>query len=148
MTYCIEVWGCASQTQLNCLFLLQKKIIRIMSFSHYLAHTNPLFLSMKVLPLRKTFFCKVGLIMYKYSLNLLPECIAHLYLRNDSIHVHTTRGYHELGVLPGAKIFGNIGARIWNILSNKINCDVSMSMFKCNLILFLLNNELVLNYPK
>ena len=22
MTYCIEVWGCASQTQLNCLFLL------------------------------------------------------------------------------------------------------------------------------
>ena len=39
MTYCIEVWGCASQTQLNCLFLLQKKIIRIMSFSHYLAHT-------------------------------------------------------------------------------------------------------------
>ena len=34
MTYCIEVWGCASQTQLNCLLLLQKKIIRIMSFSH------------------------------------------------------------------------------------------------------------------
>ena len=51
MTYCIEVWGCASQTQLNCLFLLQKKIIRIMNFSHYLAHTNPLFLSMEVLPL-------------------------------------------------------------------------------------------------
>ena len=24
MTYCIEVWGCASQTQLNCLFLLHK----------------------------------------------------------------------------------------------------------------------------
>ena len=24
MTYCIEVWGCASQTQLNCIFLLQK----------------------------------------------------------------------------------------------------------------------------
>ena len=24
MTYCLEVWGCASQTQLNCIFLLQK----------------------------------------------------------------------------------------------------------------------------
>ena len=59
MTYCIEVWGCASQTQLNCLFLLQKKIIRIMNFSHYLAHTNPLFLTMKVLPLRKIFFIKL-----------------------------------------------------------------------------------------
>ena len=148
MTYCIEVWGCASQTQLNCLFLLQKKIIRIMNFSHYLAHTNLLFLTMKVLPLRKIFFYKVGLIMYKYSLNLLPECIAHLYLRNDSIHEHNTRGCHELRVLPGAKTFSNISARIWNVLSNKINCDVSMSIFKCNLKLFLLNNELVLNYPK
>ena len=148
ITYCIEVWGCASQTQLNCLYLLQKKIIRIMNFSHYLAHTNPLFLSMEVLPLRKIFFYKVGLIMYKYSLNLLPECIAHLYLRNDSIHEHNTRGCHELRVLPGAKTFSNISARIWNVLSNKINCDVSMSIFKCNLKLFLLNNELVLNYPK
>ena len=68
MTYCIEVWGCASQTQLNRLFLLQKKLIRIMSFSHYLAHTNPLFLSMEVLPLRKIFVYKVGLIMYNILL--------------------------------------------------------------------------------
>ena len=56
MTYCIVVWGCASPTQLNCLFLLQRKIIRIMNFRHYLAHTNPLSLSMEVLPLRKIFF--------------------------------------------------------------------------------------------
>ena len=59
MTYCIEVWGCASQTQLNCIFLLQKKIVRIMNFSYYLAHTNPLFLSMEVLPLRKIFFIEL-----------------------------------------------------------------------------------------
>ena len=72
MTYCIEVWGCASQTQLNCLFFLQKKIIRIMSYSHYVTDTNPLFLSMEVLPFRKIYFYKVGLIMYKYPLNLLP----------------------------------------------------------------------------
>ena len=25
MTYCSEIWGCASQTQLNCIYLLQKK---------------------------------------------------------------------------------------------------------------------------
>ena len=51
-------------------------------------------------------------------------------------------------VFPGAKTFSNISAQIWNVLSNKINCDVSMSIFKCNLKQFLLNNELVLNYPK
>ena len=148
MTYCNEVWGCASQTQLNCLLLLQNKIIRIMSFSHYLAHTNPLFPSMEVLPLMKIFLYKVGLIMYKYSNNLLPECISLLYLRNDSIHEHNTRGCHQLRVLHGAKTFSNISARIWNVLTNKFNCDVSMSIFKCKLKLFLLHNELVLNYPK
>ena len=50
--------------------------------------------------------------MYKYSLNLLPECIAHLYLRNDSIHDHNTRGCHELRVLPGAKTFTNVTSRL------------------------------------
>ena len=118
-----------------------------MSFSHYLEHTNPLFLSMEVLPLRKIFVYKDGFIMYKCSLNFLPECIAHLYLRNDSIHEHNTRGCHELKVLLGPKTFSNICARIWIVLCNKISCDVSMSIFKCNLKLFLLNNELVLNYP-
>ena len=51
-----------------------------MSFSHYLALANPLFLTMKVLPLKKLFFYKVGLIMYKYFLNFLPNCIQHNYI--------------------------------------------------------------------
>ena len=55
---------------------------------------------------------------------------------------------HQLRILPGAKTFSNISARIWNVLTNKIDCDVSMSIFKCNIKLLLLHNELVLNYPK
>ena len=64
--------------------------------------------------------------MYKYSNNLLPECIALLYLRNDSIHEHNTRRCHQLRVLTGAKTFSNISTRIWNGLTNNINCDISM----------------------
>ena len=40
--YCIKVWGNASHCHLNLLFLLQKKIIRIMPVSPYLAHTKTL----------------------------------------------------------------------------------------------------------
>ena len=29
LTYCIEVWGCAAKSHLQSLFLLQKKIVRI-----------------------------------------------------------------------------------------------------------------------
>ena len=37
---------------------------------------------------------------------------------------------------------------IWNALTYKINCDVSMSICKCNIKLFILHNELALNCPK
>ena len=49
-----------------------------MNFSQYLAHTNSLFLLMEVLPLRKIFFHKDGLITYKYSVHHLPESVAYL----------------------------------------------------------------------
>ena len=58
--------------------------------------------------------------MYTHSNNLLQKCITHLYLENDSIHEHNTRGCQQLRVLPGAKICSNISARIWNVLTNTI----------------------------
>ena len=42
LTYCVEAWGCASKCHLNSLFLLQKKILRIMTFSPYLCTYRPL----------------------------------------------------------------------------------------------------------
>ena len=86
--------------------------------------------------------------MDKYSNNLLPECISLLYLQNDSIQEHNTRGCHQLRVPHGTKTLSNISAKIWNALTNKFNCDVLISIFKCKLKLFLLHNELMLNYHK
>ena len=42
LTYCIEVWGCASKCQLNSLFLVPQKILRIPTCSAYLAQTKAL----------------------------------------------------------------------------------------------------------
>ena len=86
--------------------------------------------------------------MYKYSNNILPECIAQLYLRNDGIHEHKTRGSQLLRVPLGSKTFSCLSARIWKSLSVKLNCNVSISLFKRNLKLFLLHNELVIRYSK
>ena len=62
LTYCVEVWGCASKCQLNSLFLVQKKILRIMTFSPYLAHTDPLFKGLKILPVNKLYIDRIGII--------------------------------------------------------------------------------------
>ena len=89
-------------------------------FNQSSPHQSSPHLLFPYLPLRKIFIYKVGLIMYKYSFNVLPECIAHLYLRNDSIHEHNTRGCHELRVLPGAKTFSNGSFRVKSPKKNEI----------------------------
>ena len=94
------------------------------SMSFYLAHTNPLFLSIEVLFSKEIFLHIVGLVMYKYSSHLLHECIAQLYMRNDSIHEHNTRECQLLVIPPGSETFSNLGARIWNAFSHTINCNV------------------------
>ena len=89
--YCIEVWGSASQMHLRPLVLVHKKIERIITFSHYLAHTQPLFIDLFLLPLDKFLLNRIGTIMYKICNDLLPEVIKVLYVRNKDINSYSTR---------------------------------------------------------
>ena len=56
---------------LNSLFLLQKKILRIMTFSPYLAHTDPLFKSLEILPIDNIFIERIGITMFKVTYELI-----------------------------------------------------------------------------
>ena len=44
LIYCVELWGHSTDSILRPLFLVQKKIVRIITFSVFLAHTRPIFL--------------------------------------------------------------------------------------------------------
>ena len=61
------------------LFLLQKKIIQIMPFSPYLAHTETLFINLEMLPLDKLILNRIEIIMYKYTNDMLPSVMQELY---------------------------------------------------------------------
>ena len=140
LTYCIEAWGCAMQTHLHPLFLLQKKIIRLITFSPYLAHTSPIFLNLQLLPLEKIFFSRVGLVMFKCSNSMLPNVISNLYIKNNEIHSHFTRNSNLLRIPKGTPNFTTISARVWNEIVTKIIMDqhVSISKFKTMLKSYLL----------
>ena len=128
------------QTHLHPLFLLQKKIIRLITFSPYLAHTGPIFLNLQLLPLEKIYFSRVGLVMFKCSNNMLPNVISNLYIKNNETHSHFTRNSNLLRIPKGTLNFTTISARIWNEIVNKIIMDqhVSISKFKTMLKLYLL----------
>ena len=44
----------------------------------------------------KTFLNRVGIVMLKFSCNMLPDPIAKLYLNNKDYHSHNTRNKNNL----------------------------------------------------
>jgi hypothetical protein len=53
LLYCINIYSCTSQANLNRMYKLQKKAIRIISNANSSAHTEPLFHSLGILPLNQ-----------------------------------------------------------------------------------------------
>ena len=73
LIYCIEIWGTASQIHLQPLFLAQKRVVRIITFSHYLAHTHNLYFRACQYYRLKGYFHQIGIVMYKYCNGLIPK---------------------------------------------------------------------------
>ena len=71
---------------MNPLYITQKKIIRIITFSHYVSHTQPLFQDISILPLEKLTLYRIALIMYKMSNGLIPKTMSDLCITNKDIH--------------------------------------------------------------
>ena len=87
--------------------------------------------------------------MHKFNNNLSVNCLSQLYERTDSVHDHNTRDCQLLRVQTSTKTSSNMSVRVWNALSNISDSNTSTrAVFKDIVKLFLLNNELVLSYPK
>ena len=70
--YCILSWG-ATISNGNRLHLLQKKALRLISNSNYIAHTEPIHKNVRLLKLTAMFPIAVGKFYYKLMNNQLPE---------------------------------------------------------------------------
>ena len=89
LIYGIEIWGNASNIHLDPINKLQKRCIRIITFSHYLDSTNPLFRKLEILNLKKIVIHRISLMMYKHSLNIVPKYISMMFQKNNEIHKHS-----------------------------------------------------------
>ena len=75
LNYCIIAWGNTYQTTLQPLFILQKRALRIISFSSYNEHSRPLFKDLNVVKLSDIITFQLAVFMYKFHNNLLPYII-------------------------------------------------------------------------
>ena len=67
LQYCILLWANSHVTNVRKLQLLQKKAIRIITSSHYIAHTDPLFAMTKLLKLDDLYKYQLGIFMHKVT---------------------------------------------------------------------------------
>ena len=146
-SYCVEVWGGTSECYISILFKLQKKAIRMITFSRYNAHTSSLFKELMVLPLQSIYIYNVMLFMFKYNQNLLPKLALFnaMFVKNKDIHEYNTRQTENLHVPPGKfatlKTIRHTGINLWNNISmNIMSSNISLSIFKSNLRKYLLHN--------
>ena len=93
LIYCIESWGTASNCHIDPLYILQKRILRILTFSNYDVPSELLFRYTNILPLCKLVNYRIGIMMYKYANYLFFPVINSLYTVNSDIHEHEAKTY-------------------------------------------------------
>ena len=96
LQYCTLLWANSYHSHLHKLRLLQKKAIRIISNTDYLAHSSKLFLNLKLLKRDDIMKFQLGTFMYKLKYNKLPNAIPHMFVTNEHIHSHNTRNKNQV----------------------------------------------------
>ena len=145
LNYGFLVWGNTHQTSLDKVFLLQKKIIRIICNSPFRSHTDALFFENKILKVKDLYFFQLGQFMYNYNNNMLPSVFQEMFFKDSSVHDYPTRHSDDfllplLQTLSAQKTFIYEGPKFWNSLRGEIKNAPSINTFKKELKLFFLQS--------
>lgn len=90
LSYGISVWGgLISSSQMQSLFILQKKFLRLINKVGPLHKTSPLFVRNHILKLEDVLNLELILIMFNYHVKTLPKLVALLFTKRS--HDYNTR---------------------------------------------------------
>jgi len=134
LSYCCEVWGNAYKTTIECIYLLQKKVVRIVCNVGYREHTNNLFCELHLLKLVDLVKLKSSMIIYNASKKLLPTNLQ-LLIKTSSDNSHDTRQSKNLRqvfartTLKSQCIYVH-GIKLWNSLDSNTQCAKNIHIFQ------------------
>ena len=82
LLYCNEIWSCGLPSSYKCLFIQQKKAIRIVTKSRYNQHTEPLFKRKEILPLYDLINLSKIKFMFDYKHSRAPSSFNNIWQRH------------------------------------------------------------------
>ena len=138
LIYGCNVWGLTSEENLKKIQVLQKKCIRIVTFSDFNSHTNHLFIDLKILKVLNIIGLQQLQLVYDFYDNRLPKDWKNLFTFSSDIHTTNFKlqsAYKNFIHIPGIKTvtYGNKSikfhcAELWNDkLKNGISIDGDVS---------------------
>ena len=140
LTYGIVAWGHTYQSTTNPLLILQKKALRLITFNNFQAHTNPIFLRLKILKFPDLVFLYTALFMHDYHSKNLPISFKSYFTNVNQKHNYNTRLASKYSYsLPKARTnYGKFnikfsGVKVWNSICESKK-KLNKAKFKDNII--------------
>ena len=148
LSYCIETWGSASKSAIRPLEVLQKKVVRFITFSSFTAHSPPLFKDLGILNIRKLYYLKICIRVFKELQGLSIVEPVNFRVVNHGIVTRSASNLSLCILLCNTTItnalsqtMSFVGPRIYNDAPDVIKNTNSISLFKAKLKTWLLVND-------
>ena len=144
ISYGILAWGKATDSCLNRILVLQKRSLRIIEHADPRAHADPLFFAQKILKVKDIYLLQLGIFMYQYYSNGLPNSFQSMFTTNRQIHSYDTRQSSKVHIpycrtSQAQKFISYQGPIFWNSLSTGLRNLQSRALFKKKLKSILLD---------
>jgi len=147
LSYCAVIWGSSCKTHLDILLKLQKRAMRIMSGTNYLAHSNPLFILWRKLKITDIYKLQTAVFVYDHISVTLNNNLTSFnnnfcfqynnkqcFLRNNCNKLIVPFSRTELR----KNCIKCQGPILWNGLPENVTTNTNRGAFKRHLIEFLL----------
>lgn len=149
LQYGILVWGLTYETYINPLFLLQKRVVKAISFAHFTSPSSPIFFDLKILKLHDLFKLKLLNFVYDCVNRNSPSCFHSFFDFVGSVHQYGTRQATKNDIYLtqkntlqyGIRSVRYYGAKCWNEIPINIKTSPSSNHFRQKLKAFLFQNH-------
>ena len=135
--YCLEAWGRTYPSNVNPVYVMQKKAIRIICNAHYNDHTNNYFIESNALKLFDLLKYKTCFFMYKANKNLLSKNIQNLFVyMYGQVHTRQTGNFQQSDVITTKEqmCITIRESKLWNSLETSLIEENNIHRSKKNII--------------
>ena len=138
LTYGIQVWGLTYPTYLKPVTTLQKRFIRIMTFSDPRSHSEPLLKFLRLLKFSNIIHLEILSFVYEWYHKLSLSCFVYYFNPESSIHSYNTRQSKSDNLFVksvqttqyGIRSLSYTGPKLWNSLSIDVKKIRPLSSFR------------------